>query len=71
MKIIRPGREPEPVAYRAECQRCGAELEYADADVRRSSDFASDGQKSVESIRCPCCATTIVVNGRRKKGDDV
>lgn len=49
MKVIRPGRKPEPPpVYRVECSWCGALLEYDERDIRVACNLD-------ERVVCPEC----------------
>lgn len=62
IKVIKPGRIPEPMPKRVDCPNCRAELEYAEADVQcfGKKGYAHLGRRPEEFIVCPECGEKIV-----------
>lgn len=67
IKVIKPGRKPEPEPLRVTCPHCEAVLEYTEMDLRSHGTRAAahQGRYPDEYIVCPECAGSIVMRESR------
>ena len=67
IKVIKPGRKPEPQPRWVDCPNCGAELEYTEVDVQSYGPWSGMplGIHTTDHIACPECNAVVVVGEHR------
>lgn len=62
MKVIKPGRKPEPFPREATCGKCDATLEIEQSDVQAAYETMYIKSKNSGFVFCPECGNRIIVS---------